>query len=374
MKLLTGSCLLLIGITLTQTAGCARQSTENPFNYPFIKPLHLKRESGKPYSDYRAFYVLTEDFEPLVDTSSDLDSIRDVLKFASDLSSQYKVPWTHFVDLNVLAPAFLSADQQLKQRCEAMIADLTSMVNSGDDCELHLHGPLRPELMDYLRSQEKLHVRKASLEDAQAYRQRKSFFFHSFYGEGYRQLVSSLTYGKRLLERSIYDGKTEVLAFRPGGWDHGDNEQDTQLYYRALNDSGIFSNSGLSSGKFGTDNWRIGNDPGKNLATVTAGEGKVLEVSPTSAPDGYINPVTSPDVAKLARSIDSEMAVIVSVYHLGALQKTSNQSEKSRSETELQIEREMLAQHFKTVADLAAARVVYPITIRQLLAIISEQQ
>src|SRR6266498_4655205 len=159
MRRLAGFSLFLIVLALLQTAGCSKESAENPFSYPFIKPLHLKRDPGKSYSEYRAFYLLTEDFEPSVESASDLDSIRDVLKFASGLSSQYKIPWTHFVDVNTLGAAFLSDDQQLKQRCQAMISDLAKMTDSGDDCELHLHGPMNRELLDHVRSEEKLHLK-----------------------------------------------------------------------------------------------------------------------------------------------------------------------------------------------------------------------
>ena len=375
MRRLAGSSLFLIALTFLQMAGCSKQTAENPFSYPFIRPLHLKREAGKPYSEYRAFYVLTEDFEPAVESASDLDGIREVLKFASDLSSQYNIPWTHFVDVNALGPAFLSDDQQLKQRCQAMIADLARMTDAGDDCELHLHGPMSRELLDYVRADEKLHINQSGIDEARSYRQRKSFFFQSFHLQGYRQLVSSLSYGKKLLERCIYDGKKQVLAFRPGGWDHGSSAEDTLVYFLALSAAGLTANSGLSTGNFGDPNWRVGNDPGHNLATVLAGEELLFEVSPTAGPGGYVNPVLPSDLNKLSRSINDEMVVIVVVYHLAALQRSTRAPDDlNRSEADLQKEREALEMHFKTVADLTAAKVLYPVTLRELLATISEQQ
>src|SRR5437762_4143130 len=126
--------LLFITIPFLLLIACSKPAAENPFNYPFIKQLHLKRQQGKSFSDYKAFYLLTEDFEPLVESPADLDYIQEVLKFASGLSSQYKVPWTHFVDANSLAAAFISSDQDLKQRCRAMIGDLRAMAEAGDDC------------------------------------------------------------------------------------------------------------------------------------------------------------------------------------------------------------------------------------------------
>lgn len=370
-----GPALLLVTLPFLLMIACSKPAAENPFSYPFIKQLHLKRQPGKPFSDYKAFYLLTEDFEPRVDSPSDLDRIREVLKFASGLSSTYKVPWTHFVDANVLAVAFVSDDQELKQRCRAMIGDLKAMAEGGDDCELHLHGPLNQELLAQLSSEEKLHI-KGSGELPEQYRQRRSFFFQSFYREGYRKLVASLTYGKRLLEKSLYEGKKEVLAFRPGGWDHGSSNQDTLMYFHALSDSGLIANSGLSQGDFGGKNWRVGNDPGHNLAAVSAGEKNLFEVSPTAGPGGYVNPVLPHDLNKLASSVKDEMPVIVAVYHLGGLQQTKHASDDGtqRTEAELQAERQTLEQHFKKVADLTAARVLYPITLRELLEIISAQQ
>jgi hypothetical protein len=376
MRRFHGSAFFLSTLSfLLMAAACSKPAPENPFDYSFVKPLHLERQPGKPFSDCKAFYLLTEDFEPVVESASELDSIREVLRFASDLSSKYQIHWTHFVDANALTSAFVSDNQELKQRCQSMIGDLKAMAEAGDDCELHLHGPLNSALIEQLRSQEKLHIR-GSREAVEQYRQRRSFFYQSFYRGGYRELVSSLTYGKRLLETSLYDGRKQVLAFRPGGWDHGSSQRDTLLYFQALGDAGLIANSGLSQGDFEGKNWRVGNDPGRNLATVLAGDNKLVEVSPTAGPGGYLNPVLPSDLNKLARSVKGEMAVIVEVYHLARLQrsKVSSNDSQLRSEAELQAEHGALEQHFKTVADLTAAKTLYPITLRELLAIISEQQ
>ena len=296
-----------------------------------------------------------------------------MLTFASSLSSKYKVPWTHFVDVNALAPAFVADDQELKRACESMIDDLKAMAQNSDDCELHLHGPLNWKLLEQLKSQNKLHLPRLLNESDQAYRQRKSFFFQSFYRSGYRELVSSLAYGKGFLESVVYDAKQEVFAFRPGGWDHGSDSQDTLLYFHALADAGLTANSGLSTGDFGKDNWRVGNDPGHNLATIAVDDKQIIEVSPTAGPGGYLNPVLPHDLDKLVRKVADEMPVIVSVYHLGGLQKTKHAIEdgSQRQDADLESEREKLERHFRNVADLTAAKVLYPITLRELLAIIS---
>jgi len=373
MRSLSRSQFLSLAVCILFITSCSKPAAENPFAYPFVKPLHLKREESKPYSEYRAFYLLTEDFEPVVESPTDVESIRDVLKFASSLSSKYKVPWTHFVDVNALAPAFVADDQELRRACESMIADLKAMAQSSDDCELHLHGPLNWKLLEQLKAQNKLHLPRLLKESDQPYRQRKSFFFQSFYRSGYRELVSSLAYGKGFLESAVYDGKQDVFAFRPGGWDHGSNSQDTLLYFHALGDAGLIANSGLSTGDFGAQNWRVGNDPGHNVATIAVDDKQIIEVSPTAGPGAYLNPVLPHDLAKITRNITDEMPVIVSVYHLGGLQKTKRAIEEriQRSDSELEAEREKLEQHFRNVADLTAAKVLYPMTLRELLAIIS---
>jgi len=375
MRSLARSQIVTLALCILFITSCSKPAAENPFAYPFVKPLHLKREEGKPYSGYRAFYLLTEDFEPVVESASDVESIREALTFASSLSSKYNVPWTHFVDVNALAHAFVADDQELKRACVSMIADLKAMAQISDDCELHLHGPLNSKLLEQLKTQHKIHLPRLLNESDQPYRQRKSFFFQSFYRSGYRELVSSLAYSKGFLESVIYDAKLDVLAFRPGGWDHGASSQDTLLYFHALADAGLTANSGLSTGDFGAQNWRVGNDPGHNLATIAVDDKQIIEVSPTAGPGAYLNPVLPHDLAKTARKITDEMPVIVAVYHLGGLQKTKHAIEDGtqRSDAELESEREKLEQHFRNVADLTAAKVLYPITLRELLAIISRR-
>ena len=372
--------LLLFALLLVFGSSCSKRAAESPFDYPFIKQIHINRESGQPYSDYRAFYVLTEDFEPTVESAAEIAQMREVLQYASSLSLKYAVPWTHFVDVNALAPAYISDEEDVKQSCKEMIADLAMMVKSGDDCELHLHGPLNRELFEQLRSEHRLHVKHSGLDKLPDYKQRKSFFFRTFYRRGYQDLVNSLSYGKSLLETAVYDGKQQVLAFRPGGWDHGSSTQDTLLYFKALSDVGLVANSGLVTGKFGSPDWKVGNTPGSNLATVQAGDTSITEVSPTSGPGGYVNPVLPNDYKRLTSARDDEMLVIVSVYHLNALQRTSTAPDGTSDagadqvDVDLTKERQTLESHFQTVAQLTSEKILYPITLRDLLGIISRKK
>jgi hypothetical protein len=373
--------LLLLTFVMAFIVACSKPAAENPFTYPFIKETHLQRPADTPYSEYKALYLLTEDFEPIVASAADIDEMRDAMRFAAELSARYQIPWTHFVDVNTLAPAFVAEDAALRQRSREMIDDFKGMIARGDDCQLHLHGAMDERLLASMRQTERLHAKSSGIETAQPYRQRHSFFFNAFYAEGYRNLVVSLTYGKRLLEKSLYDDKQAVLAFRPGGWDHGSSSQDTRLYYAALMAAGLVANSGLSTGNFASANWRVGNDAGHNLATVTVEDKTITEVSPTAAPGWYVNPVVSQNIKELAESTKNknELPVIVSVYHLGALQKNdapsgdAEQPSAARLQAGIQQQREALERHFQLLAELRAQKIIYPITLRELLTLISRQ-
>jgi hypothetical protein len=234
-------------------------------------------------------------------------------------------------------------------------------------------------LVDYVRSQDKLHPKIGEIDDAEPYRLRRSFFFNSFYREGFRDLVTGLTYGKLLLERAIYDGKTPVLAFRPGGWDHGSSSSNAYIYFAALGASGLSANSGLASGEFGGDSFQVGGAPGRNIASVHVGDRSIVEVSPTSGPGGYINPALPCDLERLANSNKGELSIIVSVYHLSGLQKSGMESAEGLSLDPISFQSEAgkagqaLDHHFQQVAELRARKILYPVTLREALSIISEQ-
>ena len=310
--------VLLVSWCCLAALSCSRNKVEDPFTYPFVKEIHIKPAPDKPYGNYKALYLLTEDLEPYLTSPAQIDEAREALGFAADLSTKNSVPWTHFVDISAFEPAFVSGDDAAKSGCRALLGDLKGMVEKGDDAELHLHGPMSGRFIDVLRAEEKHSVRVKSIEDAVSYRQRKSFFFNSFYRGGYREIVLSLTYGKYALERYLYDGKEQVLAFRPGGWDQGGTEQDALIYFSALSASGLVANSGVAVGNFGGPDWRVGSDPGHNVASIQVGEKEIIEVSPTRGPGGYITPVLPNDLLKLSNAVRNEIPVIVAVYHLAA--------------------------------------------------------
>jgi hypothetical protein len=367
-------CIALLATLTVLVGSCSEPPAENPFRYDFIKPLNFKREPGKPYSEYQAIYILTEDFEPTLESPEDFDSIKEVLTFASNLSRTYRIPWTHFIDANSLARHYVSEDLNRKLRCQQLIDSLKWMIAAGDDCELHLHSPLDARLVEKMKSDHRIRLHYSVDDAEQPYRQRRSFFFRTYRDGGYRELVSSLAYGRGFLEQALYDRPESIRIFRPGGWDHGNDAHDTLLYFHALWDAGLRANSGLSTGDFDGKNWRVGNDPGLNLAKFTAGETTITEISPTAGPGGYVNPVLPNDLGKLAKSAKEQMPVIVSVYHLGSIQaRHASDDESTKSQTDLKSERDALAVHFKRVAELVEARVLYPMTMREFLEILAER-
>ena len=128
--------LLLLILLAGLLAACSRPGPERPFTYPFVSELHLER-AATPWRDYQALYILTEDFEPTVDTAAEIEQMREGLRFASELSAKYQIPWTHFVDANTLAPAFIAQETATRRAGQEMIADLKRMIAQGDDGELH---------------------------------------------------------------------------------------------------------------------------------------------------------------------------------------------------------------------------------------------
>ena len=64
MRSLARTQILSLALCVLFITSCSKPAAEDPFAYPFVKPLHLKRVEGKPYSGYRAFYLLTEDSSP----------------------------------------------------------------------------------------------------------------------------------------------------------------------------------------------------------------------------------------------------------------------------------------------------------------------
>jgi hypothetical protein len=59
------------------------------------------------------------------------------------------------------------------------------------------------------------------------------------------------------------------LAFRAGGWDHGDTAESSRTYIRALERNSFHFDSSASSGTFGTRSWRVGAPFGSNVFALS---------------------------------------------------------------------------------------------------------
>ena len=384
---------ILTFLLVCSTASCTRHpvtdpspQAEDPFTYPFVRQTHVKRTPGAPYSRYKALYLVTEDFEPEEKSAEEIREISGILRFSSDLGARYGVPWTHFVLASSLAPAFVSKDADTRAAGADLVEAMRSALRGGDDCELHVHHAPDAEFMEYLKTSgiapketdERLRVRDSFLRDLPGYRQRKSFFFSAFDLAGYKELVYRLVCGKRFLERALYDDREQVTAFRPGAFDAGSTEDDVYVFYTALKAAGFAANSGLTAGTIGTPGFHVGNSPGKNVADVASGDGSIFEISPTSCPGGAINPVVSEDYEALANAgAPDEIPVIVSVFHLNHLQRgyvyNRDAGDPEQQRAKVDETRERLEAHFREVAALRDRKVLYPVTIRELMGILSEQ-
>ena len=67
------------------------------------------------------------------------------------------------------------------------------------------------------------------------------------------------------------------LAFRAGGWDHGDRPDTVRAYLRALRQNSFKIDSSAASGVFGTESWRVGAPFGANVFALSD---SVVEVAP----------------------------------------------------------------------------------------------
>lgn len=349
---------------------------QDPFKYPYIKTFHIQRNKDKPYSKYKAFYLITEDLEFGLQNKEQAENCLKALAIASSLSKQYGIHWTHFVDVNKLKGLVVLSDNQVTEQTKKAVASLSEMVNLGDDVEEHLHRPMDEEMLATLKKEHFLDIDPDELKAILPYKQSKNFFFRVALEPAYKDLVENLIYGKQLLEKTFYNDKQKILAFRPGGWDHGENQQETLIYFNALLKAGLQASSGLASGTYRTADWKVGTVPKQNLVSVSLSKGQILEFSPNTGEGGFFNPRTKKDLDRVVSSIstmDDEIPVIISVDHLNDYYDP-REYEKGLTPEQISKQTEnrfkVLTEHFKSVADYHSKEVLYPITLRGLLSII----
>jgi hypothetical protein len=367
-------CLLMLSCLNQRKV--ANQEECDPYKYPYVKTFHIKRVKDKPYSKYKAFYLITEDLEFGLHHKEQAENCLKGLAIASSLSKQYGIHWTHFLDVNKLKGLVVTTDSEVTEQTKKAVAMLSEMVNSGDDIEEHLHRPMDEEMLQTLKAEHPINIDLDELKTILPYRQSKNFFFRTALEPAYKDLVENFLYGKELLEKTFYSNGQKVLAFRPGGWDHGENQDETLIYFGALQKAGLRASSGLASGTYRTANWKVGAVPRQNLVTINLDKGQILELSPNTGEGGFFNPRTKKDLEKIIASIstiDDEIPVIVSVDHLNDYYDPREYEkgltpQQIAKETEHRFE--LLTEHFKTVADYRSKEILYPITLRELVSII----
>jgi hypothetical protein len=81
--------------------------------------------------------------------------------------------------------------------------------------------------------------------------------------------------------------KPTFSVFRAGGWDYGESLADLSRYLGGLAAAGFRGDSSACQGRFGTPDWRVGTDYGRNVFWVDHG---LLEIAPTWALDASVSP------------------------------------------------------------------------------------
>jgi hypothetical protein len=132
------------------------------------------------------------------------------------------------------------------------------------------------------------------------YRKRASFFYDVVHRHG-RDLSEWLanvvdTYDGYLQDANLH--RPQRLAFRAGGWDHGDGVDAIRVYLDALADNAIAVDSSASSGVFGSPSWRVGAPFGSNVFALSDA---VVELAPCWAFDCGSGVLTRNGIAAVRR-------------------------------------------------------------------------
>jgi hypothetical protein len=95
--------------------------------------------------------------------------------------------------------------------------------------------------------------------------------------------------------------RPDRLAFRAGGWDHGDTAETNRAYARALEQNAFSVDSSASSGVFGTRTWRVGAPFGSNVFALSS---SLVEIAPcwsVNCDAGFPTSQTASAVGRLIR-------------------------------------------------------------------------
>jgi hypothetical protein len=134
------------------------------------------------------------------------------------------------------------------------------------------------------------------------YRKRASFFYDVVHrhgadlGEWLGRLLGH--YAQFLEDAEIL--RPERLAFRAGGWDHGATREENALFIDAVCDAGFAYDSSVSSGNFGTKDFRIGASFGSNIFTLKP---SLIEVAPCWSYDCGAGSMSRASIGSLGRLV-----------------------------------------------------------------------
>jgi hypothetical protein len=111
------------------------------------------------------------------------------------------------------------------------------------------------------------------------YRKRASFAYDVVHrhGEDLTNWVARVVAHYEDFLGDVGIARPQRLAFRAGGWDHGDTAEMARAFVRAVDKNGFSFDSSASSGVFGTKSWRVGAPFGANVFALSA---SLTEVAP----------------------------------------------------------------------------------------------
>ena len=132
------------------------------------------------------------------------------------------------------------------------------------------------------------------------YAKRASFAYDVVHrhGQNFSEWINRVVYHYDSFLSDAGIPRPQQLAFRAGGWDHGDTAESTRAFVRALERNSFSLDSSASSGVFGTPSWRIGAPFGSNVFALSP---SIIEVAPCWSLDLHVKLTTRYGLASLRR-------------------------------------------------------------------------
>jgi hypothetical protein len=241
--------------------------------------------SDRRLSTVERSWLLTIDFEAFV--AEGLDEWLEAMRQWAALSASGR--WRFSVFLAVEDVVRLRAGK--RSSYQAFLQAVRELHKAGTIVYPHNHGVFnsRTGLLAAVRPQ-----------GVPGYRKRASFAYDVIHRH-HKDLADWLGrviyhYDEFLADSGI--PRPDRLAFRAGGWDHGDTAESSRAYIRALEQNSFSFDSSASSGTFGTRSWRIGAPFGSNVFALSP---SLVEVAPCWSLNCNAKLLSSHTVASLVR-------------------------------------------------------------------------